>query len=165
MVSSVIAASAHAYGNDSVWIVSGATSASMAFQTISTGSTQTIGAAIGVGHSLGSALELLALMSYQSISIPGSATTSTFQILGQLDYAIGDHADAFYFGPQVGTNIVNSGGSSASGLLYGGVVGKRFALGGPVSYDPNVSVLVVSANGTTSNPLINIVPLQFTFVF
>lgn len=155
-----------AYGGDSsnTWIFSAGSSAGVTFQTGSDAN-RNYSLELGIGYGLGS-FELLLLGSYMGASASGSATYAAEADV-QLNFTlIGDHANAFYIGARVGDQFINTGSSSTSSTLVGGVIGKRFQFGsGPVCYDPRVAIISTSTSAGLTSPTVQFVPLQFTFVF
>jgi hypothetical protein len=152
-------------GNESVWLVSGSTLGSIDLQTSGSSST-VLNLGVGVGHSLGQSFELILLGSYFSQSASGTSS-SDLEIDGELNFVIaGNHASALYVGAIGGANIASgSGGASATTTIFGGRLGKRFELLGPVSYEPNAAVLFNDSAAGISSPDLRFVPLQFTLVF
>ena len=157
---------AHARGSDSgdVWLVSGGTSAGLNFQS-GTPNTSTFDLSLGVGHSIGS-FELFALASYIRTSIEGLLPISSSEFDIQLvDALVGGHADALYVGPRIGFRNSDNGVSTSTTTLFGGVIGKRFELGGAVSYDPNFSIMFAHDSQGFVFPAYHFVPLELTLVF
>jgi hypothetical protein len=162
----LITRSAHAsFGGDSLWIVSGGTSAGVRLQS-GTPQTTTFDIGVGVGHTLGADFELMLLASYVSIK-NSSSTTSSHEVGLQLNWVTsGGHSDAFYLGPRVGRRASKFPTLEYSAMVFGGALGKRFALGGPISYEPNVAVTVEKpSDSSITAPAYIFYPLQFTLFF
>jgi len=148
-------------GDHDHWMITGGTTAGIDLVSSSGTSSSTFSAQAGVGHSLGSHLELLALVNYAQAG-SGATGVTTLGLDGQLDVVLGaSHSDAFYVGGRGGLTNTQVSGVKTSGSEFGAVVGKRFALSPSVSYDPNVAYLFTGGNDTD----LRIVPLQLTVFF
>lgn len=151
--------------SDDVWIISASTRGEYDLQ-FGTPETSTYSVSLGIGHSLLSSFEVLIAASYQSVVNPGLSPNSSNEFDLLFNWVLdGGHADALYLGAFAGRQGFDRYGAVSSDLDFGGTLGKRFALGGIVSYEPSVSVRFVDASGSISSPAIQFVPLQLSLVF
>jgi hypothetical protein len=156
---------AHGFGGESVWIVSGGTSAGLNLQT-GTPQTSIYDAKLAVGHSIGDSLELLLFARYLSAKTEEFAATSQSDAGVQLNWTlIGSHLDAFYLGARAGSRSTKTPSLSASSFFFGDVLGKRISLGSVVSFDPEVSATWYRTDGSISSPAFQFIPVQFTLFF
>lgn len=151
-------------GGDGVWIASAGT-AGIVLQT-GTPQTTTYNISLGLGHSLGSELELMTFLTYQNVVNPGYAENSDLEVDGQLNWVVsGAHSDAFYLGARIGENFRQLYGTPINMTVFGAVLGKRFSLVSILSFEPTAAVLFYDTAGSFSTPAISFVPLQFTLTF
>lgn len=130
------------------WILSGNTQGAVDIQTGAATNTTTYSAGIKVGHGLGSMMEFLVGFNYGK-----TALTSTWSLEGDLLFVFGPHNNGFVLGGFYGRD-------NSDVDTYGGIVGKRFAIGSQIAYDPDVRVKMSSTAGAGTH--IVVTPLQFT---
>ena len=121
---------------------------------------------LGVGHtfSLLLPLEGFVLFDYLAAKQSGSSASYAMEIDGQLNYLIfGESSDALYGGFRYGKSANNDGSTKITSSNMGFIVGKRFSFSGPVSFDPNVGLNIITyGNNLGKKANFKIVPLQFT---
>lgn len=154
------------FGGEDVWLLTGGALGSFDVLTGDGNSITTYAATAGVGHSIGSSFELMLFGTYYSQSGTTTESTSVIEVVGQLNFVmLGSNAEALYVGGRVGYDMNTVASVSSSYLIFGGVLGKRLQISGPVSYDPNFSVTFTTSSAGSVGPNYHFVPLQLTLVF
>lgn len=160
------AARMSSFGGEDVWLLTASALGSVDVLNGNSNSISTYAFSAGAGHSLGESFELMLFGTYYYQTGTATSTTSVLEVVGQINFvAYGSHAEALYLGGRFGYDMSTSAGVSSSYLLFGGVLGKRFEISGPVSYDPTFSVNFTTSSDGSVGPNYHLVPLQLTLVF